>query len=48
MTLSALKYVKIFVVFLLQTGINQSWSTAYMWHVERPLITDKQTIPMDW
>jgi len=22
--------------------------TAYARHVERPLITDKQTIPMDW
>ena len=27
---------------------KQSWSTAYARHVERPLITDKQTIPMDW
>jgi len=25
-----------------------SWSTAYVRHVERPLIADKQTIPMDW
>ena len=25
-----------------------TWSTSYARHVERLLITDKQTIPMDW
>ena len=29
-------------------GYNYSWSTGYARHVERTLITDKQTIPIDW
>ena len=31
-----------------ELGLTMQVITAYTRHVERPLITDKQTIPMDW